>query len=112
MPPPAAQYTARREGRTSVIETITFRLAADTDEAAFLDADRRAQTEFFYRRPGLVRRTTARDRSGEWIVIVIWRSETDADAAARLSGSDPATSELAALIDDATVQTRRYSTLD
>ena len=95
-----------------MIETVTFRLAADADEAAFLDADRRAQTEFFYRQPGLVRRTTARDRHGEWIVIVIWRSERDAEAAARLSESDGATSALAALIDEATVQTRRYSTLD
>ena len=95
-----------------MIETVTFRLAADADEAAFLDADRRTQTEFFYRQPGLVRRTTARDRHGEWIVIVIWRSERDAEAAARLSESDGATSELAALIDEATVQTRRYSTLD
>ena len=95
-----------------MIETLTFRLAPDTEEAVFLDADRRVQTEFFYRQPGLVRRTTARDRHGEWIVIVIWRSERDADAAARLSESDGATSELAALIDEATVQTRRYSTLD
>ena len=95
-----------------MIETVTFRLAADTDEAAFLAADRRAQTEFFYRQPGLVRRTTARDRHGEWIVIVIWGSEREAEAAARLSENDDAMSELAALVDAATVQTRRYSTLD
>jgi hypothetical protein len=95
-----------------VIETVTFRLAADTDEAVFLDADRRVQTEFFYRQPGLVRRTTARDRHGEWIVIVIWRSDRDAEAAARRSESDPATSELFALVDKNTVQRRQYSTLD
>lgn len=96
----------------SVIETVTFRLAADTDEAAFLAADRRVQTEFLYRQPGLLRRTTARDRRGEWIVVVLWRSERDAEAAATLAEDDRATSELIALIDQATVQTRRYSTLD
>lgn len=95
-----------------MIETVTFRLAPDTDEAVFLDADRRVQTEFFYRQPGLLRRTTARDRHGEWIVIVIWRSEDDAEAATRRSEHDPATSELMALVDRATVQTRRYSPLD
>lgn len=95
-----------------MIETVTFRLAPDTDEAVFLDADRRVQTEFFYRQPGLLRRTTARDRHGEWIVIVIWRSEDDAEAAARLSEHDGATSELMALVDEATVRTRRYAPLD
>jgi hypothetical protein len=95
-----------------VIETVTFRLAAGTDEAAFLDADRRVQTEFLYRQRGLLRRTTARDRNGEWIVIVLWRSESDADAAAKLSESDRATSAFFALLDETTVQTRRYSTLD
>ena len=96
----------------SVIETATFRLAADTDVAAFLDADRRVQTEFLYRQRGLVRRTTARDRDGEWIVIVLWRSESDADAAAKQSVRDRATSEFLALLDETTVRTRRYSTLD
>ena len=92
----------------SVIETLTFRLAADTDEAVFLDADRRVQTEFHYRQPGLLRRTTARDR----MVIVVWRSERDAEAAAELSKSDRATSELIGLVDKATLRTHRYSTLD
>ena len=95
-----------------MIETVTFRLAAGTDESTFLDADRRVQTEFIYREPGLLRRTTARDENGEWIVIVLWRSESDADAAARLSEGDRPTAELVALLDAATVQTRRYSTLD
>jgi hypothetical protein len=96
----------------SVIETTTFRLATDTDDAVFLDADRRVQTEFVYQQPGVVRRTTARDQNGEWIVVVLWRSENDADAAARLSESDDATSELNALVDKTTIQVRRYSTLD
>ena len=96
----------------SVIETLTFRLAVDTDEAVFLDADRRVQTEFHYRQPGLLRRTTARDRDGEWMVIVLWRSERDAEAAAELSKSDRATSELIGLVDKATLRTHRYSTLD
>jgi hypothetical protein len=95
-----------------VIETVTFRLAADTDEAVFLDADRRVQTEFFYRRPGLLRRTTARDGHGDWIVITIWRSESDAEAASGLSEHDGAMSALAALVDETTVRSQRWSTLD
>ena len=64
----------------AVIETMTFALRPDADEAAFLAADRRVQVEFAYHQPGLVRRTTARDSAGGWIVIDLWRSADDVDA--------------------------------
>ena len=64
----------------AVIETMTFALRPDADEQAFLAADRRVQVEFAYHQPGLLRRTTARDSAGSWIVIDLWRSAVDADA--------------------------------
>lgn len=96
----------------SVIETVTFRLAPEVDEAGFLEADRRAQTEFAYQQPGLLRRTAARGQDGDWIVIVLWRSERDANAAAARSGSHPATSDLEALLDRTSVRRHRYAALD
>jgi hypothetical protein len=96
----------------SVIETMTFRLDPATDESAFLAADRRVQTEFAYQQPGLLRRTTAHGDNGEWIVVDVWRSAADADACAERWNGDPRTSELMALVDESTVQTRRYATLD
>jgi len=56
----------------SVIETLTFQLAPGTAQSAFLEADQRVQTDFFYRQPGLARRTTARGGDGEWLVVVLW----------------------------------------
>ena len=65
-----------------VIEVTTFRLAAHADETAFLAADRRVQTQFMATLGGFRRRTTARGTAGEWLVIVLWNSASDADAAA------------------------------
>jgi hypothetical protein len=96
----------------ALLETTTFRLAPTTDEAAFLDADRRIQTEFLYHQPGLLRRTTARGGGGEWVVVVVWQSESAADAAAQQSAREAAVSEFTALVDQSTVRTARYSTLD
>jgi hypothetical protein len=97
----------------TVIETMTFRLAADTDAQRFLEADRRVQTEFAYRQPGLLRRTTARDDgAGEWIVIDLWASAADADACARRWRDAPVVRDFLALVDEATVEVTRYSTLD
>jgi hypothetical protein len=87
----------------SVVETITFRLADGVDEAAFLAADGRAQTDVYYQQPGCVRRTTARGDDGEWLVTVLWAPAPDGPVA---------TPELDALVDPSSVRRARYTTLD
>ena len=96
----------------AVIETLTFRLTAGADDAAFLAADRRLQTEFVYHQPGIVRRTTARSDDGEWFVVTVWGSGSDFDAAAARGRSNRLVSEFVALLDESSVRTSRYTTLD
>ena len=98
-----------------VVETMTFRLAADADEGEFLAADRRLQTDFAYRQPGLLRRTTARGasgRAGEWVVVDLWRTEEDADACAARWDRDETAQAFMAFVDRSTVDVRRYLDLD
>ena len=94
------------------IEIMTFRLRPETSEADFLAADRRVQVEFAHHQPGMVRRTTARNPDGDWVVIDLWASA--ADAANYVDGwnREPAPRTFMALIDEATVETRSYETLD
>ena len=96
----------------AVIETTTFRLAEGVADAAFLEADEQARTGFLYQQPGLVRATTARGDNGEWIVVVLWASDDDANAAERGARSDPASDAVMALVDRRTVDRRRYRTFD
>ncbi len=96
----------------AVIEVVTFRLAPGVDEGGFLDADQRAQTEFFYRRAGMLRRTTARSAGGEWLVVTSWGSAHDADASAEAGRGDPAVARWTALLEPTTISTRRFDTLD
>ena len=86
-----------------LLETTTFRLADGVDEAAFLAADARRQAELSPRR-GFVRRTTARGEAGEWLVLAMWGSAADADAAPPAVPED--------LVDPGSVRTGRYETLD
>jgi hypothetical protein len=95
-----------------MIEIMSFRLAPGADEEAFLTADSEVQSDFAYRQPGLLRRTTARGPDGAWIVIDLWRSATDADATTALWGEDPVTARFMSFVDTATVSTARYDTLD
>jgi hypothetical protein len=94
-----------------IIETLTGRLAAGADEAAFLDADRRFQTEFVPNHPGFVRRTTARGAGdGEWLVLTFWYAAEDADRSARLAKVDAVASGFLGMLDN--TQAQRFETLD
>jgi heme-degrading monooxygenase HmoA len=96
----------------AVIELVTFRLAPGVDEDEFLDADRRAQTEFLYRQPGLLRRTTARGEASQWLVVSSWGSAADADASAEASRHHAAAARLDACLDPSSVVSNRYQTID
>jgi len=95
-----------------MIENVTFRLADGTDEAELVDADQAVQDELVPNRPGFLRRTTARGPDGEWLVVTLWRSEQDADAALDLARDHPVQRRFTALLDPSSVRTRRYTTLD
>lgn len=95
-----------------MIETFQFRLVDGADEDAFLAVDKRLQSDFTYQQPGIVRRTTARNDSGEWILINLWRSAADADAASRQFATDALAQEFVSFIDGATVRVTRYEALD
>ena len=87
-----------------------FRLADGVDETEFLEADEQARTGFLYHQPGMLRATTARADDGEWIVVVLWASYEDADAAAEVERTDPHMDRLDHMT--AGADRRRYSTFD
>jgi heme-degrading monooxygenase HmoA len=95
-----------------MIEITTFRLLPGRDESGFEAADRKVQTQFAYRQPGLVRRTVARGADGGWVVITVWRSEVEADAAGAGWAHDPLAAGFMAFVDGSTARTDRYATLD
>jgi hypothetical protein len=86
-----------------LLETTTFRLAEGVAEVAFLAADKELQAELSPQ-PGFVRRTTARGEAGEWLVLAMWWSAAEADAASAAVPED--------LVDPASVRRGRYETLD
>lgn len=91
---------------------MTFRLGDGEDEAVFIDSDKRLQAEFAYQQPGLLRRTTARDGDGNWMVIDLWDSAENADACSERWDSDPVAQGFMRHIDRSTVVVARYTELD
>jgi len=94
-----------------VIELMQFRLRPETRAQDFLQADHRLQTEFAYLQPGLLRRTTASNEGGEWLVVDLWRTAGDADACAERWEQDQVALAFMALIDASSVRVQRFSTV-
>jgi hypothetical protein len=96
----------------SVVETVRFRLVPGADAEAFLEADRRVQVEVVPTRAGFLRRTTARGEGGEWLVVSLWQSIADADAALEETEDHPAMREFLSLVEAPSFERRCYETLD
>ena len=94
-----------------VIEIRTFELREATSEQVFRRADERVQAEFYSQQAGFLRRTTARSKANEWIDIVLWHTDNDADRAGEAAAtSAPVADFLATMAQPVVV--RRYETLD
>ena len=94
------------------MELTTFRLRDGVDEAEFLAADAAVQA-FCHLQPGLLRRTTARNtETGEWLVAMLWGSWELADAAATAGRADADVQTFEAMIDPASVQVRRFDSIN
>jgi heme-degrading monooxygenase HmoA len=95
----------------SVVETTTFRLAAGTNEEAFIAIDRRVQTELVPNQPGFMRRTTAR-HADHWLVLTLWATKQDAAAFDAVANADSVQMEFDGHLEVGSVTTTRYETLD
>jgi hypothetical protein len=64
----------------AVLEVETFSLVAGTDPQAFRALDEAMQEWCYLNRPGLARRTTAKQDDGTYIVITLFAEASNSDA--------------------------------
>ena len=95
-----------------IIDITTFALAAGVADDEFRQADARMQAEYAYQQPGVVRRTTARGEDGRWVVVTLWASRADAEAADSAAQRDDVAVHFARLLDPEAWRAARYETLD
>jgi hypothetical protein len=93
-----------------LIEVTTFRLNDGVSSAQLLTADRAVQAELSPRE-GFVRRTTASDDAGRWLVITMWGSSEDADRSADLAFADPAARSFDELSHPSSRESHRFLSL-
>ena len=84
----------------AVLEIETFTLAVGIDAATFRSLDERMQEWCYVNRPGLARRTTARNNDGSYVVITLFGDFSQADAQYYLSDHPVVTEWNAAIVEN------------
>ena len=94
----------------AVLEVETFTLTSGTDSVAFRNLDEQMQEWCYVNRPGLARRTTARNDDGTYVVITLFGDASQADATYYTS-SDSVVSAWSAAITESSRSVAVYSLL-
>jgi hypothetical protein len=93
-----------------VVDIVTFSLRPEADTASFLEADKELQALVSVEGAGFVRRTTARSSDGTWLVLSLWATQPDADAAA--ARADPTRAAFMGYLDPSTLTRQVFMSLD
>lgn len=73
-----------------IVEWAPFILAAGVDEAALIEASNALQTDFLGKQRGFIRRDLLKGKNNQWVDIVYWNSQEEADQASKNAANSPA----------------------
>ncbi|WP_028109049.1 antibiotic biosynthesis monooxygenase family protein [Ferrimonas futtsuensis] len=92
-----------------VIEVVTFKLKPGISYQDFAPIDKAVEIEHVSKQPGFISRESAVGTDREWLVLVRWESEQDADASMNSFMQAKAASDFVNHIDETTMMMKRYS---
>lgn len=95
----------------SLIDILVFHLADGADETAFRAADEQLQIAVMLECPGLLRRTTARSESGNWLVLTQWASREAFENAPERLREQAAAAAFDGFVDESTRRAQQFETL-
>ncbi len=96
------------EGKT-VMEVTTFNINANVDPMAFAKRDAQIESDFTSKQAGFIKRQSATDDKGNYVVIVFWKSVANAAASMDKFMGDASVGDYAKMIDGPTMKMSRYA---
>lgn len=91
-----------------IIEVVTLRLKDGVSPAHFAHLDQQVEQTYIRKRPGFLSRESAPGSNHNWLVIVHWRSTSDAKASMKSFATAPAAAEFMAMIVPNSMVMKRY----
>lgn len=91
-----------------VIEVTSFKINANVDMAAFQKRDATIEKDFTSKQPGFLKRLSAVNDAGEYVVVVYWKSMAEAEASMGKFMKDQSVADYAGMINGTTMKMNRY----
>lgn len=90
--------------KNTIVEIAQFKLAVGVSDEDFLHEAEIVQKNFLEKQSGYINRELLKDKDGQWVDILHWNSMEEAQKAAEVMMSDPATQGFMQKIDPPSVK--------
>ena len=97
-----------KESKT-IMEVTTFNINDDVDPITFKTRDQLIEKDFTSKQPGFIKRQSAIDENGAYVVIVYWENIANAEASMSKFMSDKSVADYAKMINGSTMKMERYA---
>ena len=91
-----------------VLEVTTFRTKSTVNNSVFNKLDAEVERNFTINQPGFIKRQSGVDDNGNYVVLVYWNTNENAEASMKKFMSDSSVTEYASMIDGSTMNMSRY----
>ncbi len=98
--------------KQTVLEVTTFRTKSKVNNTVFNKLDAEVEENFTANQPGFIKRQSAVDDKGNYVVIVYWDTHENAEASMNKFMTDASVVDYASMIDGSTMNMSRYSIND
>jgi predicted SnoaL-like aldol condensation-catalyzing enzyme/heme-degrading monooxygenase HmoA len=93
----------------TILEVTTFKLSSVANPSTFNELDTKVESDFTSKQAGFIKRQSAVNENGEYVVLVYWNSMEEADASMQKFMKDESVADYASMIDGSTMTMARYA---
>lgn len=93
----------------AILEVTTFKIKPTANTTSFNTLDTEIENSFTNKQLGFIKRQSGINEKGEYVVLVYWNSEKDAQASMNKFMTDKSVSAYASMIDGETMEMSRYT---
>lgn len=93
----------------TIMEVTTFKINSDVDPVVFATRDAKVESDFTSKQPGFIKRQSGVNDKGKYVVIVFWKSVSDAEASMGKFMADASVADYAQMIDGPSMKMSRYT---
>ena len=96
-------------GNKTIMEVTTFNIKSDVNPEKFAKRDGQVEADFTNQQPGFIKRQSAVDEEGNYVIVVYWKSIEDASASMNKFMNDASVGDYAQMIDGPSMKMARYT---